>query len=175
MADMSERHEIRVQGTEHAFVFVADSADGRLVIRQESEGKEPREMCAITLANPEELRTFFKGFRRVLASMGQAALAGESSPPSAPARAPAALGRPGGRRAQPAEQPVDREALIEKARERNPQAFAAWTPEQEADVRRRFQAGEAIAEIARAHKRSQRAIEVRLQRLGLMAADPKDV
>lgn len=152
MADMSERHEIRVQGTDHSFVFVADS----------------------TLANPEELRTFFKGFRRVLASMGQGAVAGEASP-SAPARAPGALGRPGARRGQPSDQPVDREALIEKARERNPQAFAAWTPEAEADVRRRFQSGQSVAEIAGVHKRSARAIELRLQRLGLVEPDPKGV
>jgi hypothetical protein len=95
-------------------------------------------------ANPEELRTFFKGFRRVLASMGQAAVAGEAAPPP-------------------------------PARERNPQAFAAWTPEAEADVRRRFQGGQSVAEIARAHKRSPRAIELRLQRLGLVAADSRGV
>ena len=105
MADMSERHEIRVRGADHSFVFVADSSDGRLVIRQESAGKEPREMCAITLANPEELRT----------------------------------------------------------------------PEAEADVRRRFQSGQSVAEIAGVHKRSARAIELRLQRLGLVEPDPKNV
>jgi hypothetical protein len=174
MADISERHEIRVQGDHDTFVFLADSADGRLVIRQEPEGNSAKEVCAITLANPEELRVFFEGFRRVLASMGHAADIGGASPASRTPAGPLALDPPGSR-GQPAgamNRDVDREALIEKARERNPQAFTAWTPDEEAEVRRRFESGQKVAEIARAHKRSPRAIELRLQRMGLLAATP---
>jgi hypothetical protein len=185
MADISERHEIRVQAGQHTIVFVADSTDGRLVIRQEPEGKPPTEMCSITLANPEELRAFFEGFRRVLASMGHAPDAGAALPaaaaappagrPAAPALGPASapLGPPASRpQAAGADRQVDREALIEKARERNPKAFAAWTPEEEAEVKRLYESGQSVAEIARARKRSPRAIELRLQRLGLIPAGP---
>jgi hypothetical protein len=47
----------------------------------------------------------------------------------------------------------EREALIAKARQRNAQAFAPWSRDEE--VRKRYEAG-----IARAHKRSPRAIEL---------------
>jgi hypothetical protein len=65
MADISERHEIRVRGRDHTIVFLADSKDGRLVIRQEPDGKNPKQVCAITLSDPDELRAFFKGLRRI--------------------------------------------------------------------------------------------------------------
>jgi hypothetical protein len=48
MADISERHEIRVRGRDHTIVFLADSVDGRLVIRQERDGKKPSDVCAIS-------------------------------------------------------------------------------------------------------------------------------
>lgn len=169
MADLSERHEVRIQGTQHTFVFVADSTDGRLTIRQEAEGKPSEDVCAITLANPEELRTFFKGLRRVLDSMGLGIYVGGAAEAGPRQQA---LG-PGVRREAGVDRQVQREALIEKARERNPQAFAAWTPEEEGDVRRRYQGGQGVAEIARVHSRSPRAIELRLQRLGLLPPDSK--
>jgi hypothetical protein len=65
----------------------------------------------------------------------------------------------------------DRDALMAKARQRNPQAFAPWTKEEEQAIRRRYEAGESVEAIARAHKRSPRAIELRLQRLGLISAE----
>jgi hypothetical protein len=40
-----------------------DSKDGRLVIRQEAEGKKPKDVCSITLADPEELERFLEGLR----------------------------------------------------------------------------------------------------------------
>jgi hypothetical protein len=35
MAELSERHGVRVNGKDQTIVFVADSADGRLIVRQE--------------------------------------------------------------------------------------------------------------------------------------------
>jgi hypothetical protein len=55
MPDISERHEIRIRGRDHTIVFIADSQDGRLVIRQEPDGKKSKEVCAITLSDPDEL------------------------------------------------------------------------------------------------------------------------
>jgi hypothetical protein len=50
-------------------------------------------------------------------------------------------------------------------------AIAPWTREEEQEVGRRFRTGEEVKAIAKAHKRSPCAIELRLQRLGLF---PKD-
>jgi hypothetical protein len=46
MAQLSERHEIRVRGKDHIIVFMADSSDARLVIRQESNGKTQNSFVA---------------------------------------------------------------------------------------------------------------------------------
>lgn len=81
MAELSERHEVRVHGRDSTIVFTADSRDGKLVICQEWDGKGPKESCSITLSNPEELRDFFKGLRRIMASLGTV------ETDSAPARA----------------------------------------------------------------------------------------
>jgi len=75
MPDISERHEIRIRGRDHTIVFIADSQDGRLVIRQEPDGKKSKEVCAITLSDPDEL-PFFKGLRRILSSLGYAVESG---------------------------------------------------------------------------------------------------
>jgi hypothetical protein len=75
MADMSERHEVRVRGHGGDIVFVADSRDGRLLIRQENGGAGD-DVCAITLADPEELRAFFGGLHRILESLGHKPEAG---------------------------------------------------------------------------------------------------
>ena len=72
MNDLSERHEIRVRGHDSTIVFIADSEDGRLHIRQEQDGKRDCDVCSITLSDPEELRGFFMGLRRMLASLGHA-------------------------------------------------------------------------------------------------------
>jgi hypothetical protein len=39
MADVSERHAIRIRGRDHTIVFIADSEDGRLVILDHSPMK----------------------------------------------------------------------------------------------------------------------------------------
>jgi hypothetical protein len=153
MADVTERHEIRVRGKDHTIVFLADSEDGRLIIKQEPDGKKNRDVCAITLSDPDELRSFFKGLHRVLASLGF----GPDRIAAVPAPAAAKANRED-----------ERDAVVEKARQRNPQAFAPWTPEEEQKVRKRHESGESIPAIARAHKRSPRAIELRLQRMGVL-------
>ena len=164
MAELSERHEIRVRGKDNTVVFVADSSDGKLVIRQEWDGKGPKQSCSITLADPSELEAFFKGLRRIMASLGTV----EDRPAAQPPRL----------RSGPTPTPTptpssddEREAVVAKARQRNPQAFAPWSKEEEQEVAKRYRAGESVEAIARARKRSPRAIELRLQRLGLMAGD----
>jgi hypothetical protein len=157
MAHVSERHEIRVRGRDHTIVFLADSKNGRLVIRQEPDGKKPKDVCAITLSDPDELRAFFKGLRRILSSLGQEVDFDEP-----------AVTRRNKPRAAAAGREQDREVVVAQARQRNPQAFAPWTKDEEQEVRRRYEAGDSIQTIAREHKRSPRAIELRLQRLGLL-------
>jgi hypothetical protein len=160
MAELSERHEVRVRGKDNTVVFVADSNDGRLVIRQEWDGKGRKDSCAITLADPSELEGFFKGLRRIMASLG-----------TIEDRSPAAAPRLKSGAAPAAARDDEREALVAKARQRNPQAFAPWTKEEEQEVAKRYRAGESIEAIARSRRRSPRAIELRLQRLSLMPSD----
>jgi hypothetical protein len=157
MPDVSERHEIRIRGRDHTIVFIADSEDGRLIIRQEPDGKKSKDVCAITLSDPDELRAFFKGLKRMLTSLGHTVDA--SNAPGANTRQTPRAVTPG--------PGAERDALVAQARQRNPQAFAPWTRDEEQEVRRRYEAGEKVQSIARAHKRSTRAIELRLQRLGI--------
>jgi hypothetical protein len=95
--------------------------------------------------------------RRILASLGDDVRARESA---VAAPQPGRLGA-GGRDAEA-------EAVVAQARTRNPQVFAPWTREEEQELRRRHAAGESLEAIARAHNRSPRAIELRLQRLGVL-------
>lgn len=178
MSELSERHEVRVRGRGQTIVFIADSSDGRLVIRQEPETGEATDVCALTLKDPEELRAFFTGLRRIVSSLGYGGEAAVAAPP--PAAAASASGSPrGGQGAQPGgalpsralsggTPEEERDAIISQARQRNPQAFTPWTPQEEQEVRRRYEEGESIPSIARARKRSQRAIELRLQRMGVI-------
>lgn len=165
MAELSERHEVRLRGKDKTITFIADSDDGRLVIRQEDDGKKAKDVCAITLSDPDELRGFFKGLRRMMASLGVSVEPEGSLPPKpktipAPKREDVAPSRD--------DATPEREAIIAEARQRNAQAFAPWTEEEEQDVRRLYEAGKTIEAIARMQKRSRRAIELRLQRLGLL-------
>jgi len=41
-----------------------------LFIRVEADGKKGKDVCAITLANPEELHAFFKGLRQIVEALG---------------------------------------------------------------------------------------------------------
>jgi hypothetical protein len=58
--DLMERHEVTIRGTDKTVTFSVDSKDGRLVIRREAEGKKPKDVCSITLADPEELERFLE-------------------------------------------------------------------------------------------------------------------
>ena len=119
---------------------------------QETEGR-----MRITLSDPDELRAFFKGLRRISSSLGQEVDLDE------PAVNP--RNRP---RAVTSSREQDRDVVVAQARQRNPQAFAAGTKNEELEVRRRYEAGDSIQTIARNHRRSPRAIKLRLQRLGLL-------
>ncbi len=161
---MSERHEVRVPGDGQTIVFVADSEDGRLIIRQERPGADATEVCSIALTHPDELRGFFQGLRRILASLGHKTDTGVPAR-EVPSRSPAQAIAPQRSTARDSE---EREAVVAQARQRNPQAFTPWTREEEEEIRRRHAGGESIQTIARAHRRSPRAIELRLQRLGVL-------
>jgi hypothetical protein len=88
MAELSERHEVRLRGKDKTITFIADSDDGRLVIRQEDDGRKAKDVCAITLSDPDELRGFFKGLRRIMASLG-VSVDPEGSPQPKPKAIPA--------------------------------------------------------------------------------------
>ncbi|HEV8255214.1 MAG TPA: hypothetical protein VGQ78_10675 [Vicinamibacteria bacterium] len=170
MGDITERHEVRVGSGDHVFVFIADSSDGRLVIREETASpRGAKDVCSLTLANPDELRDFFEGLRRVLVTTGHAPAVAVPSAAAPAARLDApprvAPGRPPGRPA-----PEEREAVIDQARQRNPNAFQPWSSEEEREVKERFQRGESVEAIARAKRRSPRAIEMRLQKMGVLPA-----
>jgi hypothetical protein len=158
MSDLSERHEVRLRGRDKTIVFLADSEDGRLIIRQEPDNKKPKDVCSITLSDPDELRTFFKGLRRIVASLEHGEKTIEPSGKSVVVK----------QRALEEPRPDDRDALVAQARQRNTQAFAPWTKDEEQEVKKRYESGESVQEIARARRRSPRAIDLRLQRLGLL-------
>jgi hypothetical protein len=155
MADMSERHEVRVHGQNGTIVFVADSEDGRLVIRQERDGHRGKDVCA-ALADPDELRTFFRGLRRILPPLGHTMDIEE--PTAARGDTSRALTR----------RNDERDAVVAQARQRHPQAFAPWKRDEEREIRRHRDAGETIPAISWAHTRSPRAIERRLRRPGAL-------
>jgi hypothetical protein len=173
VVDISERREIRVAGDDATFVFVAEPDDGRLTIREEREDAEPEELCSITLADRDELRGFLQGLRRALGvdapsadegvvdqrQGGQLGAAGE------PARA-LSRGDTGGGAASVGRDDGDREAAIERARQRgHGNAFAAWTPDEEGRLLEAADAGRDLDDLAREHGRSRRAIEMRLEKL----------
>ncbi|MFA9429020.1 hypothetical protein [Egicoccus sp. AB-alg2] len=175
MVEISERREVRVRGDEATFVFVAEPDDGRLVIHEE-RGEERSEVCALTIADREELRGFLDGMRRALGvDDGGRVLDArrEESGGAAPAPPAVGAGPAGGRgREQPTPPPPggadgdDREAAIARARQRGQgNAFAAWTREEEQRLLREVEEGRSLDELAREHGRSRRALELRLERL----------
>jgi hypothetical protein len=171
VADISERREIRVAGDDAAFVFVAEPDDGRLTIREEREDAEPEELCSITLADRDELRGFLQGLRRALGvdappadeSVVDQRGAGRSTAGGPAGGLPA--GRPERGPASGAVDDGDREAAIERARQRHGNAFAAWTPDEERRLLAAADAGRDLDELAREHGRSRRALEMRLEKL----------
>ena len=173
MAHLRERHEIVAETEDRTFVFLAEAEKGRLTIREvDPDGEE--EICAITLSEADELEGFFGGLRRVLEAAGLSRQVQPPHPappaekslsegPSSPGDSPA-----GPRDASPSE---DREEMVENARRRNRRAFSPWTPDEEREVENRFRAGESLEAIARSRGRSRRAIEMRLEKLGVLEAD----
>jgi hypothetical protein len=158
---IAEKHEIVVETDESVFTLTADSRDGRLLIQQRKKnGRSDRQVCALSLSNPGELADFFDGLRRLLSSTG--ITVSEEQPRSQKTRAALPAGTRGDQAGSD-----DRDEIVARARGKNPKAFAPWTPADEADLRRSYQAGERIEDIAKRHNRSPKAIEMRLQRMGL--------
>jgi hypothetical protein len=165
VADITERREVRVRGDEATFVFVADPDEGRLVIREEREGEDGEDVCAVNIADRDELRGFLEGIRRVLGvetpgssreapvdqrggSQRSSLPSGGSPPPTAP------------------DASDDRDAAIARARQRgHGKAFAAWTPDEEQRLLAAVDAGRDLDDLAREHGRSRRALEMRLEKL----------
>jgi len=118
-----------------------------LIIRVEADRKKGKDVCAITLANPEELHAFFKGLRRIVEALGHniELMEGGSRTPSVKTRPTEARGD-------------ERDALVLKARQKNARAFTPWTREEEQEIQWRFESGESIPAIARSRKRSPRAL-----------------
>jgi hypothetical protein len=172
VADITERREVRVRGDESTFVFAAEPDEGRLVIREERGEDDADELCALTIADREELSGFLQGLRRVLGvDEGRAA----GSPPidqrdggSRPALSTSGPGPQGGGMSGGGEasDEEDRQAAIERARRRGQgNAFAAWTPEEERRLLAAVDEGRDLDELARDHGRSRRALELRLEKL----------
>jgi len=159
MANITEKHEIRVSSDDFDFVFIADSDEGKLVIRQESKSGNDESSCSLTLKNPEELQDFFEGLRRVLTATGSI-----QTTPQEMRKAPSPTQQivSGSSRRSDAE----RQQQIDRARNYNPNAFQPWTPEEEAEMIRSYQRGESPEAIGKRLKRSRRAIEMRLKKLG---------
>jgi hypothetical protein len=171
VAGISERHEVRVEGEDRTFVFVAEPGEGRLVIREEEGGEE---ICALTLGDPQELAGFIEGLRRVFRATGLASVTraevDEGPPKHARKRLPGAMEPPPDEAQLRLEEPGDaeREEIIAAARQRNPKAFHPWSSDEEREVQERFDRGDPIEAIARDHQRSPRAIEMRLRRMGVL-------
>ncbi|MBW3665156.1 MAG: hypothetical protein KY469_18840 [Actinobacteria bacterium] len=161
MGAISERREVRVQEDGKDFVFVADPDRGRLTLRQETpDGDE--DVCRITVEDADELTAFLEGLARVLGARAQA---GAAAPvPSTPSSA----GQGRRPRLRAVDDTGDRDEVVERARERNANAFRSWTRDEERQLVTAFEDGASLADLAREHGRSQRAIEMRLQKLGAL-------
>jgi hypothetical protein len=166
VADITERREVRVRGDEATFVFVAEPDEGRLVIREEREGEDGEDVCAVNIADRDELRGFLEGIRRVLGV--EAPTSRREEPVDQRRGSPQPSLAPGGG-APPPPAPdgnEDREAAIARARQRgHGKAFAAWTPDEEQRLLKAVDAGRDLDELAREHGRSRRALEMRLEKL----------
>jgi hypothetical protein len=166
VADITERREVRVRGDEATFVFVAEPDEGRLVIREEREGEDGEDVCAVNIADRDELRGFLEGIRRVL---GVETPTARREEPVDQRGGPPRSSLPSGGGAPPPPAPEtndDREAAIARARQRgHGKAFAAWTPDEEQRLLAAVDAGRDLDELAREHGRSRRALEMRLDKL----------
>jgi hypothetical protein len=83
-------------------------------IRQIPDSRKSKVVCSITLADPDELRAFFKGLRRIIASLEHgAALVAENEPAAAASRRAIRQRQIG----QP-QHDDEREAMVAQARDR---------------------------------------------------------
>lgn len=168
MADITELREVRVKGEEATFVFVAEPDEGRLVIREERDD-DSEDVCALRIADRDELRGFLEGIRRVLGLEVPESRRDDAGDPGVSARSALPAGNtvaPGPPKPPPPDGPADREAAIARARERgHGKAFAAWTPDEERRLLAAVDEGRDLDELAREHGRTRRALEMRLQKL----------
>ena len=96
-------------------------------------------MSVRSLADPDELRAFFKGLRRIVASLGHGDnVVAESEATARESRR--AIGQ--------RQDNEDREAVIAQAREKDAHAFAQWTTKEEQEIKRRVEQGEAATDRA---------------------------
>jgi DNA-binding NarL/FixJ family response regulator len=162
---ITQVHRVTVELSDKKIVFIAEPDDGRLIIREEDENGH--EICSLTLANPDELGAFFEGLKRIFVSTNQqqTSLAGRAEP-----QPPTQRSLP-----QSTEENGDRKEVISRARARNPNAFKGWSKSEEGELRQRFQKGEPIKGIARDLQRSEKAIEMRLKRMGLLSDEGNEI
>jgi DNA-binding NarL/FixJ family response regulator len=167
---ITHSHRVNVELDDKKIVFIAEPDDSRLIIREEDENS--RELCSLTLANPEELSAFFEGLKRIFVSTNQ----------QQQQQQPVISRRTGADRPAQRSLPTttdqnedDREEIISRARTRNPNAFKGWSKSEEGELRQRYQKGEPIKAIAQALKRSEKAIEMRLKRMGLLPDEENEL
>lgn len=174
MAEIAERREVRVTQGDSTFVFVADPDAGRLAIHEEDPDGRDDEVCSLTIADRDELTGFLEGLRRVLGVQDGRGEAGDrGSRGAAPALDTTPRSAPATKRgADDDRDGEDRDAAISRARERNPNAFKAWTAAEEKALLEAHRSGTSLRDLARSHERSQRAVAMRLQRLGEDVSPP---
>lgn len=188
MVEITERREVRVRADAGTFVFAAEPEAGRLVIREQRDDGDQEELCALTIADREELSGFLQGLRRVLGVEEERTAHGETvrAEPSQRAAGRAGGGQETSQRGSRAALAAssaqgtstagaardgddgedDRREAMERARARGQsKAFAPWSRAEEQQLLDAVEAGRDLDELAREHQRSRRALELRLERL----------
>jgi hypothetical protein len=189
VVEITERREVRVRAEAGTFVFAAEPEAGRLVICEQRDDGDEKELCALTIADRHELSGFLQGLRRVLGveeertspvatgptarAKGSGSRGIEEEPADSGTRSalPAPPGQderhggpgaPGGGHREE----DDRRDAMERARARGQsKAFAPWSRDEEQQLLEAVEAGRDLDELARVHQRSRRALELRLERL----------
>jgi hypothetical protein len=162
---ITQMHRVTVETGDKNIVFIAEPDEGRLIVREEDENG--KEVCSLKLANPDELSAFFEGLQRIFASTQNQPRIQQTEQPRPMQRSLPDTSNETG----VGEMQDNREEVISRARTRNPNAFKGWSKSEEAEMKQRFQKGEPIPSIARALQRSEKAIEMRLRRNGLLPED----
>lgn len=57
---------------------------------------------------------------------------------------------------------------VAEKRKTHPNAYAPWSPQEDADLRAAFQSGQPVSDLSKAHGRNMGAIRSRLKKLGLL-------